>query len=110
MSTEDIRAQYECSPSTTWAYRKVKIQRRPQGSAKRRPKGSSGPLLRRRDPKEALSMRVTYRGGAEAWWKIEARGEVYIAPGHLCLHDVMMSINDGNPGAARGGSKTPGES
>lgn len=92
----------ECTPSTTWAYRKVKISRRPQGSATRRPKGSSRGRLSRRDPKERLSIVVKYSGGAEAWWVIEARGERYLAPGHMCIHDVMTFINDGNPGVSQG--------
>lgn len=49
--------------------------------------------LRRRDPREALTIRVKYRGGAEAWWLIEARGTRQAFPGHLCLHDVLSALN-----------------
>jgi hypothetical protein len=37
-------------------------------------------------------MTVTYRGGAESWWLIEARGEHEVFPGHRCLDDVMARV------------------
>jgi len=94
----------ECTPSTTWEYRKVKISRRLQGSAAERPKGSSGGKRPHVDPKTPHSIRITYRGGAEAWWKIEYQGEVFVAPGHMAIHDVFMYFLDGNRGVASGGS------
>jgi hypothetical protein len=42
-----------------------------------------------RDP---LTMKVRYRGGAEAWWLIEARGRSVAFPGHMCIHDVMREV------------------
>lgn len=96
-------ASNECTPSTTWAYRKVKISRRLQGSPAQRAKRSSGSRLPRVDPKDSHTIVVTYRGGAEAWWRLDARGQTYVAPGHLALHDALMYIFDGNPGVARGG-------
>ena len=39
-----------------------------------------------------LTMMLTYRGGAEAWWEVKCRGRTYHFPGHLCLHDVMARI------------------
>lgn len=92
----------ECTPSTTWTWRTVKVKRRPQGTNTARRSRSSGPRLPKVDPRDAHSIRVTYRGGAEAWWKLEARGRVYIAPGHLALHDALMFIMDGNPGVSQG--------
>lgn len=94
----------ECTPSTTWAYRKVKISRRPPGLQQERPKGSSGPRRRPVDPKLSHSIVIEYRGGAEAWWKIRYQGEIYVAPGHMAVHDVFMWFLDGNRGAASGGS------
>lgn len=86
----------ECSVSTTWSYRKVKIRSAPQAKQDGRRKASSKHSLRRRDARERLSVTIAYRGGAEAWWIIEARGERWTFPGHRCLHDVLWSINEGN--------------
>lgn len=38
-------------------------------------------------------MIVRFRGGAECWWEITARGNVWRAPGYVSLHDVMARIN-----------------
>lgn len=94
----------ECMPSTTWAYRKVKISRRLQGSPEQRPKGTFGSKRRPVDPKDPHTIRITYRGGAEAWWALEYQGELYVAPGHLAIHDAFMWFLDGNRGVATGGS------
>jgi hypothetical protein len=42
---------------------------------------------------------VTYRGGAEAWWSIKARGRVWRRPGTLALHDVLQDVLDGIGGS-----------
>lgn len=49
-----------------------------------------------------LQIVVTFRGGTEAWWRVDARGETYILPGYLAIHDVFTWINEGNPGVSRG--------
>lgn len=87
------RDENVCLGSTTWEFRKVKIKA-PAGRANpsgRRPGRFSG--LQRRDPKTRLTISVTYRGGAEAWWLVEARGRSVAFPGHRALHDVMAEIN-----------------
>jgi hypothetical protein len=48
--------------------------------------------LRRRNPREKLTLTISYRGGAEAWWLIEARGSSGVFPGVAALHDVMREI------------------
>lgn len=79
-------------PSTTWEFRRVKVRRRPQGPAARRPKDSSFGDLGRLDPKEGTFVKVTYRGGPECWWQLEARGKTVRRPGSLALHDVLWEI------------------
>lgn len=37
-------------------------------------------------------MTVRYRGGAEAYYEIKARGRTFRVPGVLCIHDVMKDI------------------
>lgn len=81
------------SPSTTWKWKRVKISGgAPEGpSRKGPPKRFAG--LSRRDPKSALTLTITYKGGAEAWWLVQARGRSAVFPGHRALHDVMQEIN-----------------
>lgn len=50
-------------------------------------------LLPWRNPRDPLTLTIRYRGGAEAWYEIRARGSVGRIEGHICLHDVMMAIN-----------------
>jgi hypothetical protein len=79
----------DCSSSTTWEFRKVRIPGRPKGhvaaAAKR-------PPLTNRDLRTVQTLVVKYRGGAEAWWEIKARGRIYRMPGWVALHDAMVSI------------------
>jgi hypothetical protein len=81
------------SGSTTWEFRKVKI-REPRPEAQH---GSAKPrrfaLLPKRDRRSRLTITLAYKGGAEAWWVIEARGRTAAFPGHRALHDVMAEIN-----------------
>ncbi len=39
-----------------------------------------------------LGITVTYRGGAESWWLIQARGSQGVFPGHAALEDVMARV------------------
>jgi hypothetical protein len=49
--------------------------------------------LARRDPREPLTVIVRYRGGAECWWELRARGTVWRMPGHVSLQDALAQIN-----------------
>lgn len=80
--------------STTYAWRKVRVRTPPQAQAARRPKGVSS-ALEPWDKRSPLHIEVTYRGGAEAWWQLKARGRVWRRPGHLMLDDVLRSVFDG---------------
>lgn len=85
------------SPSATWIPQVTKMRGSRRGA---KPGGSQRPLfrsLRRRNPKDRLTIMVRYRGGAEAWWLIEARGTAQAFPGHLCLHDVLSAVNGQGP-------------
>lgn len=66
---------------------------RPEGhvAAGGRPSRFSG--LDRRRPESRLTLTISYKGGAEAWWLVEARGRSATFPGHRALHDVMAEIN-----------------
>lgn len=65
-----------------------------------RPEGTRGvaqpPLfsrLRRRDARTPLTIQIRYRGGSEAWYLVEGRGARQAFPGHMCIHDVMRTVN-----------------
>lgn len=81
------------SGSTRWGWTPVKM-RRPAGGqqapdAKRRRWHGALP----RNPREPLTIKISYRGGPECWYEIHARGAVGRFPGVICLHDVMRQIN-----------------
>ena len=80
------------SGSHTWSSKPDKMR---SGGAAGRAGASKTPPFRgisRRDWAEPLTIQVRYRGGAEAWWLVEARGRRQAFPGHLSLHDVMAVV------------------
>lgn len=83
----------ECSSSTTWEWRHVKIERPPEAQhrAGRRPSLSPWPSRKR------LHVEVKYRGGAQAWVEVRARGEVWRVTGDTAIYDVLISIMGGTP-------------
>jgi len=80
-------------PSTTWAWRRVKITRAPGGHTGSAAAGRSIYALPKRNPREPLTVSVVYRGGQEAWYEFRARGAVVRVPGTTCVHDLMNKIN-----------------
>lgn len=83
---------YGCSPSTTWAFKRVKMRSAPQakGSGRRRRSPLSG--LPPHPPRSPLSVTVVYRGGAECWIELRSRGRVVRRPGSVALYDVLREI------------------
>jgi len=71
------------------------MRRAPQASTNSRPKGDYSHRLLPRDPRDPLTVTVTYRGGSECWWEIRARGVVVRRPGHVSLHDVLAHLSGG---------------
>lgn len=80
-------------PSTTWQWKLVRMGRPPEASSTARAKRARRYALPRRNPREPLTVIVRFRGGAECWWELTARGQVWRAPGYVSLHDVMSRIN-----------------
>jgi len=80
-------------PSTTYAWRKVKISPagQAQGTAARR--ATSSRRRRRRNARQPIWLSVVSRGGPESWWQVDVRGAVIRFPGHLCFDDVMARVN-----------------
>lgn len=79
-------------PSTTYAWKKVKVSRGAAGQGTARRRRSGFLRLARADRSRPVRVTVTYRGGAESWWWVEARGEKAALPGHWSFDDVMARI------------------
>lgn len=67
-----------------------RIEQRPPGP--RDASGEARPPLSRRSARDPLTLTVRYRGGAEAWWEVKARGRSWRFPGYLAFHDVMAEV------------------
>lgn len=84
-------------PSTTWVWERRKVRAAPTGPAARRAKPGLKSLSQR-DPRQPVTITITYRGGAECWWELRARGQIVRLPGHLAVHDVFLWVNGHTPG------------
>jgi hypothetical protein len=82
-----------CSGSTTWHHEDGSLRRAPARVGTVRPQGRSIYALPRRDFRKRLNITLTYLGGPEGYWVIEARGWKWKVPGDIALHDVMLWIN-----------------
>lgn len=80
-----------CPPSTTWAFKRVKVST-PRRGQQQRVRSTSFEALPPHPPRSKLSVTVVYRGGPECWWEITARGKTVRRPGALALHDVLRDI------------------
>lgn len=79
-------------PSTTWAYRRVIIRPAPQADRTVGRKAGRWWGIRRVDRAHKLRLEVTYRGGPQCWYLIEARGRHGAFDGGRALHDVIREI------------------
>ena len=85
-----------CSPSTHLGALRAKMERSTEESQRpARSKAERPGRLPRRDPRQRLTLTVTFHGGSEAWWKLEARGREWRFPGHLCLAEALLRVNGG---------------
>lgn len=78
--------------STTWDYKNGKFSRPAGRASKNGAKPPRWGRLARRNPRDKLTITVTYRGGNQCWYLVEARGSSGVFPGVLALHDVMREI------------------
>jgi hypothetical protein len=82
-----------CSGSTTWHFKDGSLATgaRPYGISA----GEAGSIyaLRARDPRKPLDLQISYRGGPEGLWVIQARGWQWRCSGGLAVVDVMNWIN-----------------
>jgi hypothetical protein len=80
-------------PSTTWGWRHVRLWERPTPPQQAQPPKALPRRLRGRDRKAPITITVQYTAGAQCWYRITARGEVFSVPGDRAIHDVMEYIN-----------------
>lgn len=87
---------YTGSGSTTWVWKTSRVATAPKAQQHGHPKGGLR-ALRERAARDPLTITVKYRGGAECWWEIKARGETVRVPGYIAVHDVLMALNGHRP-------------
>lgn len=88
----------DCTASTTWVWRRVRVSTPPQAQQNRPSGARSLSKLGVWPRRKTLHLEVKYRGGPEAWYEIRARGVTLRMPGATALHDVMRTLyNDGAP-------------
>lgn len=81
--------------STTFEWRRVRMRRPAEGHSERAPKAGRSyfralsPWDWRRRP---LTLRITYRGGAECWFEVAARGGTMRTPGTIALVDLAKYL------------------
>lgn len=91
---EKEQHQNSSSGSTTWDWRKVKIRQAPEAEGRVERSESLRSLLGW-PIRRPMTIRVKYRGGAECWWELHARGRMIRRPGSLALHDVLREFYGG---------------
>lgn len=80
------------SPSTTSAWKWVKVRRPAGGPSSAATKSASRQRLSAWNRREPLTVTVTYRGGAECWIELKARGKSHRMPGSVALFDALCSV------------------
>lgn len=89
------------SGSTTWTWEPDKLSAAAGRATSREAKPRRFRGLSRRNASDRLTIVVTYRGGPEAWYLVEARGRSGVFPGVRALHDVMEEIYQSNRSVPR---------
>lgn len=95
MASEGTTASHVCSGSTTWGFKPVKIDRRPQGNVTtERSEGlwSLLPWPRKRP----MTLTIKYLGGSQCWFEVRARGRSLKRPGVVHLVELMDELMAGS--------------
>jgi hypothetical protein len=69
------------------------VSRGAAGREHSRPKGVRWRRFSRRDPRKPITATLKWRGGAEGWVLVSARGESNIYHGATSIAEVVMDIN-----------------
>ncbi len=82
--------------STTWEWRRVKMKPPPAGHNAARAKRGRWRGLSTWPRRRSLRLDIVYRGGAQSWWLVTARGSSGVFPGDACIEDIMSQVfNEG---------------
>jgi hypothetical protein len=80
-------------PSTTWAWKQVRIARPPEATRTAAARGHRWRKLPRRNARDPLAITVKLRGGPEGWVEVHARGDFSRYPGYTSILDVVLDVN-----------------
>lgn len=86
---------YRRPPSTRWVVGTPNLRKSPARASKQIAAGARWSRFSRLRPRDRITLTIQYRGGAEAWYEIEARGSMGRFVGVTSLHDVMREIREG---------------
>jgi hypothetical protein len=86
----DAQGSSQGVEETTWKWQRVRRTMPEKGRGRSARRGFL--RLPRASREVKVTLRVVYRGGAECWWLVEARGEAQVFPGYLALEDVMARV------------------
>lgn len=78
--------------STRFVTKHVRMARPPEARSYSGPKGLRWRKLPRLDWRKPVHLTITYRGGAEAWVEIHARGDIGRYTGNAQIIDILMDI------------------
>lgn len=81
------------SVSTTFEWKRVKMSRPPNGQPEKPAQRGRWFHLPARNWRQPLTLSVKYRGGAEGWVEVRARGGVGRYPGYTTLIEVLADAN-----------------
>lgn len=78
--------------STRWVPRGERLSSSARGKTQHARRAYRWFGLRLSPADRKVTITVTYRGGAECWYNLEARGRHGVFPGVASLHDIMREI------------------
>lgn len=90
--TAGAAASNECTTSTRWEWRRVKIAVPAEGQARRPPEGRQPALGRFPRKGERVTLTASYGAGGAAWFRIQARGRSWWITGDAALLDVVRRV------------------
>jgi hypothetical protein len=79
-------------PSTTWAWRYVRVTPPPEATTQHRRSRSRWHGLYRVPERDKVTITLKWRGGAQAWILVEARGRHGVFHGATALVDVLTEV------------------
>jgi len=91
MTAETIQTDVD-EASTTWEWRRVKVSRAPQATPQSRRRRGRWYHLGRKPRDTPTTLVLQWRGGAQSWWLVTARGSTGVFPGCAALEDIMHQV------------------